>query len=148
MSSTIALATKCANVAKNMATTKPIVPNHDAKHAAAQTTEALGASTALSTSVRNAKARWVQKGTIRTTAPRFLTQFARSAEKLVTMKSDVQRGRVLHAVVEHIGFLRTLNAPNTYARRATRKATIAQIARTINVTRAVFLDTYRTIARL
>ena len=64
------------------------------------------------------------------------------------MKSDAQRGRVLHAVVERTGFRRTLIVPNTYARRATRKATIAQIARTINVTRAVFLGTYRTIARL
>ena len=64
------------------------------------------------------------------------------------MKSDAQRGRVLHAVVEHTGFRRILIVPNTYARRATRKATIAQIARTINVTRAVFSGTYRTIARL
>jgi hypothetical protein len=64
------------------------------------------------------------------------------------MKSDAQRGRVLHAVVEHTGFRRILIVPNTYARRATRKATIAQIARTISATRAVFLGTYRTIARL
>jgi hypothetical protein len=39
---------------------------HDAKHAAVQTIETLAASHALSTSVRNAKARWIQKGTIRT----------------------------------------------------------------------------------
>ena len=32
---------------------------------------AVEASNALSTSVRNAKARWIQKGTIRTTAPRY-----------------------------------------------------------------------------
>ncbi len=64
------------------------------------------------------------------------------------MRSDVQRGRVLHVVVERTDFQRTLIALNTYARRATRKATIAQIARTINVTRAVFLGTFRTIARL
>ncbi len=64
------------------------------------------------------------------------------------MKSDAQRGRVLHAVVERTGFRRILSALNTYARHATRKATIAQIARTINVIRAVFLGTYQTIARL
>ena len=44
---------------------------HDAKHAAAQTIETLAASHALSTSVRNAKARWIQKGTIRTTARKY-----------------------------------------------------------------------------
>ncbi len=64
------------------------------------------------------------------------------------MKSDAQRGRVLHAVVERTGFLRTLNVPNTYALRAIRKATIAQTARTISATRAVFSGTYPTIARL
>ncbi len=64
------------------------------------------------------------------------------------MKSDAQRGRVLHAVVERTGFLRTSNVPNTYALRAIRKATIAQTARTINVIHAVFSGTYRTIARL
>jgi hypothetical protein len=64
------------------------------------------------------------------------------------MKNDAQRGHVLHAVVEHIGFRRILIVPNTYALRATRKATIAQIARTISATRAVFLRTYQTIARL
>jgi hypothetical protein len=64
------------------------------------------------------------------------------------MRSDVQRGRVLHAAVERTGFRRTLIVPNTYAHRATKKATIAQTARTINVTHAVFSGTYRTIARL
>ena len=44
---------------------------HDVEHAAAQTTETLAASHALSTSVRDAKARWIQRGTIRTTAPRY-----------------------------------------------------------------------------
>ena len=44
---------------------------HDAEHAAAQTTETLAASHALNTSARNAKARWIQRGTIRTTAPRY-----------------------------------------------------------------------------
>jgi hypothetical protein len=65
ISSTTALAMKCANVPRNMATSRQIVPNHDAKHAAAQTTEMLAASHALSTSARNANARWVQKGTTR-----------------------------------------------------------------------------------
>ena len=46
-------------------------PIHDAKHAAAQTTETLAASHALSTSARNAKARWIRKGTIGTTALRY-----------------------------------------------------------------------------
>jgi len=64
------------------------------------------------------------------------------------MKSDAQRGRVLHVFVEHTGFLRILIVQNTYARRAIKKATIAQIARTISATRAVFLRTYQTIARL
>ena len=41
ISKVIALATKCVNVAKNMATTRYIVSNHDAKHAAGQTTETL-----------------------------------------------------------------------------------------------------------
>jgi hypothetical protein len=54
---------------------KPAIPRanviHDAKHAAAQTIETLAASHALSTSVRNAKARWIQKGTIRTTAHKY-----------------------------------------------------------------------------
>jgi hypothetical protein len=54
---------------------KPAIPRanviHDAKHAAAQTIETLAASHALSTSVRNAKARWIQKGTIRTTARKY-----------------------------------------------------------------------------
>ena len=53
---------------------KPAIPRanviHDAKHAAAQITKMLGASNALSTSVRNAKVRWIRKGTIRITAPR------------------------------------------------------------------------------
>jgi hypothetical protein len=55
---------------------KPAIPRAnviqiDAKHAAAQTIETLGASHALSTSVRNAKVRWIQKGTIRTTAHKY-----------------------------------------------------------------------------
>ena len=44
---------------------------HDVEHAAAQTTETLAASHALSTSVRDAKARWIRKGTIRATTPRY-----------------------------------------------------------------------------
>ncbi len=56
---------ECANVAINMATSRQTVPNQDVKHAAAYRTETLGASNAQSTSARNAKARSVQKGTIR-----------------------------------------------------------------------------------
>ena len=44
---------------------------HDAEHAAAQTTETLAASHALTISFRNAKVRWIRKGTMRTTAPRY-----------------------------------------------------------------------------
>jgi hypothetical protein len=61
ISSTTALTMKCANDARNMATTRYNGPNHDAKHAAVQRTETLGASNALSTSARNANARWVRQ---------------------------------------------------------------------------------------
>ena len=64
------------------------------------------------------------------------------------MNSDAQRDRVLHVVIERTSLRRTLNVPNTYAQRAAKKVTIAQIARTISATRAVFLGTYRTIGRL
>ena len=56
---------------QELTTTRHNVRNHDARHAAAPITETLEASNALSTSVRDAKARWIQKGTIRTTAPRY-----------------------------------------------------------------------------
>jgi hypothetical protein len=48
ISSTAALATKCASIAKNMAATRQIAPDRNAKHAAGQTTETLGASNAVS----------------------------------------------------------------------------------------------------
>ncbi len=51
-----ALATKLANVARNMAIASHNVPNHDAKHPAAQIIKMLAASHALSTGARNAKA--------------------------------------------------------------------------------------------
>ena len=51
-----ALATKRANVARNMAIASHNVPNHDAKHPAAQIIKMLAASHALSTGARNAKA--------------------------------------------------------------------------------------------
>ncbi len=54
----------------------------------------------------------------------------------------------LHAVIERTGFRRTLNVPNTYAQRAARRVTIARTVQLLNVKRAVFLDTFRTIARL
>ena len=55
------------------------------------------------------------------------------------MKSDAQRGRVLHAVVEHTGFRRTLNVLNTCAQRAAKKVTIARTVQLANVKPAVFL---------
>ena len=58
------------------------------------------------------EARWVQKGTIGTTAPRRCEHFAHSAKKLVTMRSDAQLGRVLHTVAERTGFRSTLSVLN------------------------------------
>ena len=72
----LGIASKEARVRTECAThaVKPAIPRanaiHDAKHAAAQTIKTLRASNVLSTSARNAKERWIQKGTIRTTAPR------------------------------------------------------------------------------
>jgi hypothetical protein len=63
--------TECAIHAVKPAIPRANVIQIDAKHAAAQTIETLGASHALSTSVRNAKARWIQKGTIRTIARKY-----------------------------------------------------------------------------
>ena len=64
------------------------------------------------------------------------------------MKSDAQRDRVLHVVIEHTSLRRTLNVLNTYAQRAAKRVTIARIVQLANVKHAVFLRTYRTIARL
>ena len=64
------------------------------------------------------------------------------------MKSDAQRDRVLHVVIERTGLRRTLNAPNTHARRAAKRVTIARTVQLANVKHAVFSRTYRTIARL
>ena len=97
---------------------KPAIPRanviHDAKHAAAQTIETLAASHALSTSVRNAKARWIQKGTISTTAP--------------------EAPYVKHAAAQAIETLRASNVLSTSARNAKerwiQKGTIRIIART------------------
>ncbi len=72
-----------------------------AKHAAAQSTETLGASNALSTSARNAQPRCVQKGTIGTTAPRRLTQFAHSA------RDWARRGAMPNAAVSCMRCSRT-----------------------------------------
>ncbi len=53
ISSTAALATKCASIAKNMTATsvhtRQIAPDRNAEHAAGQTTETLGASNAVGT---------------------------------------------------------------------------------------------------
>ncbi len=97
------------------------VPNHDAKHAAVQSTETLGALHALSTSTGNAKARWVQRGTMRTIAPRRDIICTHSAKKLGTMRSDAQRGRVLHAVVKRTGLRRTFSVLNTYCTACNEK---------------------------
>jgi type II secretory pathway component PulL len=105
---------------------------HDAKHAAAQTIETLAASHALSTSAQNAKARWIQRGTIRTTAPRYKAQSVHSAKKLVMTKSDAQRDRVLHVVIERTSLRRTLNVLNTYAQHAAKNVTITRIAPPVN----------------
>ena len=72
-------------------------------------------------SARNAKPRWVQHGTIGTTAPRRLTQFAHSAKKLGTTRSDAQRSRVLHAVVERTDFGRTFECPEHILHSVRRK---------------------------
>ena len=64
------------------------------------------------------------------------------------MKSDAQRDRVLHVVIGRTSLRRTLNVLNTYAQYAAKKVTIARTVQAVNVTHAVFLDTYRTIARL
>ena len=64
------------------------------------------------------------------------------------MMSDAQRDRVLHVVIERTGLRRTLNVPNTYAQRAAKRVTIARTVQLANVKHAVFLGTYRTIARL
>ena len=71
---------------------KPAIPRanaiHDAKHAAAQSIETLAASHALSTSVRNARARWIQKGTIRTTAPEALYVKHAAAQTIETLRAS------------------------------------------------------------
>ena len=64
------------------------------------------------------------------------------------MKSDAQRDRVLHVVIERTSLRRTLNVLNTYAQRAAKRVTIARTVLLANVKHAVFLGTYRTIARL
>ena len=100
----LGIARKEARVRTECAThaVKPAIPRanviHDAKHAAAQTIETLAASHALSTSVRNAKARWIQKGTISTTAP--------------------EAPYVKHAAVQTIETLRASNVLSTSARNA------------------------------
>ena len=90
--------TECAIHAVKPAIPRAIVIQIDAKHAAFQTIETLAASNALSTSVRNAKARWIQKGTISTTAP--------------------EAPYVKHAAAQAIETLRASNVLSTSARNA------------------------------
>ena len=61
ISTTTALGTMSASIPRDVATSRPNVPNHDAKHAAGRTTETHGATNALSTNART-KARRLQKG--------------------------------------------------------------------------------------
>jgi hypothetical protein len=63
------------------------------------------------------------------------------------MNSDAQRDRVQHVVIERTSLRRTLNVLNTYAQRAAKRVTIARTVQLANVKHAVFLGTYRTIAR-
>ena len=104
ISSEIALATKCANVARNTGTMRRAVRNDDAKRAAAQRTKARLASSALNTSARNAKARSIRKGTIETIALYRSPLFARSARKSDTKRIDAQRDRVLHVAFERTDY--------------------------------------------
>ena len=55
------------------------------------------------------------------------------------MKSDAQRDRVLHVVIERTGLRRTLNVPNTYAQRAAKRVTIARTVQLASVKHAVLL---------
>ena len=64
------------------------------------------------------------------------------------MKSDAQRYRVLHVVIERTSLRRTLNVLNTNAQHAAERVTIARTVQLRNVKRAGFLGTFRTIARL
>ncbi len=142
----IVLATKCANVARSTGTTKVAVQNHDAKRAAAQRTKTRKASSALNTSARIAKARSIQKGTIETIALYHSPLFARSARKPDTKKIDAQRDRVLHVAFERTDYRHITRVLSTYAPHATKRDTIAAIARRLNATHVVCLDTYRTTA--
>ena len=59
-------------------------------------------------------------------------QSVHSAKKLVMMKSDAQRDRVLHVVIERTSLRRTLNVLNTYAQHAAKKVTITRISPPVN----------------
>ena len=64
------------------------------------------------------------------------------------MKSDAQRDRVLHVVIERTSLRCTLNVPNTYAQRVAKTVTIVRTVQLLNAKHAVLLRTFRTIARL
>ena len=64
------------------------------------------------------------------------------------MKNGAQPSRVLHVVIGRTSLRRTLNVLKTYAQRAAKRVTIAQIVQLLNVKHAVFLVIFRTIARL
>ncbi len=48
------------------------------------------------------------------------------------MKSDAQRDRVLHVVIERTSLRRTLHVLNTYAQRAAKRVTIARTVQLLN----------------
>ncbi len=118
------------------------VRNHDAKRAAAQHTKARLASSALNTSARNAKARSIRKGTIEAIALYRSPIFARSARKPDTKRIDAQRDRVLHVAFERTDYRHITRVLSTYAPHATKRDTIAAIARRLNSTHVVCLDTH------
>ena len=94
----------------------------------------------------NAKARSIRKGTIETIALYRSPLFARSARKSDTKRIDAQRDRVLHVAFERTDYRHITRVLSTYAPHATKRDTIAAIARPLNATHAVCLGTYRTIA--
>ena len=68
ISTTTVLGSMSASIPRDVAISTPVVPNHDAKHAAGRTTETHGATNALSTNART-KARRLQKRHNKTNCP-------------------------------------------------------------------------------
>jgi hypothetical protein len=108
------IATKCANVATNMATTTRNVPHHDAKHAAGQATETPCASNAVSTSVRHAKERWVLTGAIRPNCPETLNTGRAYVEE--KPKGKLCRDIIASPEAQHVSVCSTCGATGHPAR--------------------------------